>query len=333
VTDEKAPREKRKKKSEDAAAPTSAARAGRAAIVGRPNAGKSTLLNALLGQKLVIATPTPGTTRTSVLAVYQTKTPPTQIAFIDTPGLHRPKSALGKVLVDEARAGLAEASVVLFLVEAPAESRGQKKVNLPATMHPEDEPVLALAKDAGVPIILVVTKIDRLKDKRFLLPFIALYQAAHDFAAIVPISSVRGENLDALVAEIRERLPEGLLYDAEFFTDRPERFFVAELVREAAIEQVRAEVPHGLACTIDEYSDEPKIVRIKATLVVEKDSHKGIVVGAGGQRIKAIGTAARHQIEAFLERKVHLDLWVKVIVGWTGKPNEAKRLATEVERT
>lgn len=330
MTDAAPPKKKRKK---PATTEEVAPRAGRAAIVGRPNAGKSTLLNALLGQKLAIVTSTPGTTRTAVLAVYQSKSPSTQIAFVDTPGLHRPKSALGKVLVDEARSGLAEASVVLFLVEAPAEARGQKKVVMPSAVHPEDEPVLALAKEAGVPVILVVTKIDRLKDKRFLLPFIAMYQAAMDFAAVVPISSVRGENLDALVAEIREHLPEGLLYDEAFFTDRPERFFVAELVREAAIEQVRAEVPHGLACTIDEFVDEPKLVRIKATLVVEKDSHKGIVVGAGGARIKAIGTAARIRIEAFLERRVHIELWVKVIDGWTGKPNEAKRLATEVERT
>ncbi len=331
MTDPKPPPKKRKKQPEQT--PPKDARAGRAAIIGRPNAGKSTLLNALLGQKLVIVTSTPGTTRTSVLAVYQSKAPPTQIAFIDTPGLHRPKSALGRVLVEEARGGLMEASVVLLLVEAPAESRGQKKVNVPQAIHPDDEPVLALAKDSGLPVILVLTKIDRLKDKRFLLPFISMYQAAHDFAAIVPISSVREENLDVLIAEIRAHLPEGLLYDAEYFTDRPERFFVAEMVREAAIQQVRAEVPHGLACTIDEYMEEPNIVRIKATLVVEKDSHKGIVVGAGGARIKAIGTAARHEIERFLGRKVHIELWVKVILGWTGKPNEAKRLATEVERT
>lgn len=315
------------------AAPTTAAdaRAGRAAIVGRPNAGKSTLMNALVGQKLVIATPLPGTTRSSVLAVYTTDDPPTQIAFIDTPGLHRPKSALGSVLVDQAKLGLSEANVVVFVATVPEDrilARGVEHLRVPTAA---DEEILALVREAGVPVILALNKVDRLKDKRFLLPILERYQAAYPFAAIVPISATRKIQLDALVAEVRSRLPEGLLYADDFFTDRPERFFVAELVREAAMKQTRQEVPHGVAVVIDQYIENPDLVRITATLVVEKDSHKSIVIGARGARIRDIGKEARLAIEAFLEQKVYLELWVRVDEGWTSNPTKARKRVLETE--
>lgn len=308
-------------------------RAGRCAIVGRPNAGKSTLLNALLGQKLVIATSKPGTTRSSVLAVYSSENPPTQIAFVDTPGLHRPKSALGSVLVEQAKAGLEEVDVVVFVATVPDQRAVDKGLNVNRVPSAADEEILALVRATGKPTILALNKIDLLKDKRWLLPIIERYQAAYAFDAVVPLSALRGRQLDGLVAEVRARLPEGRLYDPEFLTDRPERFFVAELVREAAMEETRQEVPHGVAVEIEQYVETPEMVRIAATLVVEKDSHKAIVIGARGSMIKTIGSRARAEIEAFLERKVFLELWVRVDEGWTGDPNRARRRVHETEGT
>jgi GTP-binding protein Era len=303
-------------------------RSGRVAIVGRPNAGKSTLLNSLLGQKLAIATSRPGTTRSCLLGVYASMNPPTQVAFIDTPGLHRPKSALGKVLKEEAEVGLAEADLVVFMTEPPAKPRKGEEVKL----HAGDVEVLELVVASGRPMLLVVNKIDRVKDKKLLLPFLELLNASYSFEATIPISARDGWQLKELVEEIRERLPEGLLYeDFDFVTDRPERFFVAELVREAAIAQTREEVPHGVAVVIDRFIDETDRAYIDATIVVEKPSHKGILIGAQGQRIKAIGIESRREIEAFLGRKAVLKLWVKVIEGWTSKPTEARRLVHEVE--
>ncbi len=311
---------------EDATEEPTPARSGRCAIVGRPNVGKSTLLNSLLGQKLAIATSRPGTTRSCLLGVYASKNPPTQIAFLDTPGLHRPKSALGKVLKEEAELGLAEADVVVFMTEAP----GKPKKGEEPKLHAGDAEVLELVAAAGRPTLLVVNKVDRVKDKKALLPFLAMMNERHAFEATIPVSARDGVQLKELVEEIRGRLPEGILYeDFDYLTDRPERFFVAELVREAAITQTREEVPHGVAVVVDRYVDETERTYIDATIVVEKPSHKGILIGAQGQRIKAIGIESRQAIEAFLERKVVLKLWVKVIEGWTNRPDEARRLVSE----
>lgn len=304
------------------------ARAGRCAIVGRPNVGKSTLLNALLRQKLVIATPRPGTTRSSVLGVYASDDPPTQIAFVDTPGLHRPKSALGKVLLEQAQLGLADADVVLFMTDPP--KRKDREAGH-VGVRPDDESVLKLLADVKAPILLAVNKVDLIKDKTRLFPIIEAYQERHDFAATIPISAVKRTGLDGLIQEIREGCPEGRLYDDEFLTDRPARFFAAELVREAVMRHTRQEVPHGAACVIDEYENDGGLTRITASIIVEKKSHKGIVIGKAGARLKTIGTEARHEIERMIERKVFLKLWVKVVPGWTAKPTEARRLATEVE--
>ena len=302
-------------------------RAGRVALVGRPNVGKSTLLNAALGQKLAIATPTPGTTRTCLLGVYASDEPPTQIAFIDTPGLHRPKSALGRVLREQAALGLEGSDAVVMMIEVP---RGRGA----GTISEQDAAVLELVQAAGRPTVLVINKVDLVRDKSRLLPLIDAVAAQLSPEAVVPVSALRGTNLDALLAELRALLPEGRLYDDgdDVLTDRPERFFVAELLREAAIAETRAEVPHGLACVIDTFEERGGLVRIEATIVVEKESHKGIVIGARGARLKAIGTAARGEMERLLERKVFLKLWVKVMPKWTANPAVARRLATEVEQ-
>lgn len=298
------------------------ARAGRCAIVGRPNVGKSTLLNALLGQKLVIATPRPGTTRTSVLGVYASHAPPTQIAFVDTPGLERPKGALGHVLSDNAQRGLTDADAIVLVTEPP-------KNPAFATIDHGDQTVLRMLEGSTAPVVLAINKVDRLKDKARLLPLIDAYQSARTFSAVVPISATRRTNLDALVSEIRGVLPTGLMYDADFFTDRPERFFVSELIREAAMLNTRHEVPHGIACELETYREEAELVRIEGTLIVEKTSHKAIVIGQQGKTIKQISTDAREQIEALVGRKVYLRLWVKAVPGWTRDPNKARALAVE----
>ncbi len=295
---------------------------GRCAIIGRPNVGKSTLLNALLRQKLVIATPRPGTTRSCVLGVYTSDNPPTQIAFVDTPGLERPKGALGRVLSDSARRGLTDADVTVLVTEAP-------KMKGTAEVNDKDRTVLQTLEAFEMPVILAINKVDTLKDKDKLLPFIDAYRKAREFEAVVPISATRRINLDALLDEIRNNLPEGLLYDADFLTDRPERFFVSELIREAAILNTRQEVPHGIACRLESYREEPEIVRIEGSLIVEKASHKAIVIGSQGETIKRISTQAREQIEALLERKVYLRLWVKAVPGWTRDPVKARELAIE----
>ncbi|MBX3269460.1 MAG: GTPase Era [Sandaracinaceae bacterium] len=292
------------------------ARAGRVAIVGRPNVGKSTLLNAVLGQKLAITTPRPGTTRSCLLGVYYREEPPTQIAFIDTPGLERPRSVLGRVLAEEAQGSLEDADVVLFLVDA---TRGDPIAR-------EDEEVLSRIRLVDKPVVLALNKVDRVKDKTELLPKLAAWHERHALDALVPLSALRGDNVEALFGELRARLPEGELYPPDFLTDRPERFFAAERVREAIIGHTREEVPHAVAVTIEEFADEPGLTRIAATIHVDRTSHKGILIGAGGERLKAIGTAARLEIEELLERKVFLKLWVKVDEDWTRDAERVRRL-------
>ena len=299
-------------------------RSGRCAIVGRPNVGKSTLLNAILGQKLVIATPRPGTTRSCVLGVYASADPPTQIAFVDTPGFERPKGALGHVLIDSAKRGLLDCDTVVFVTEAP-------KPSAPAAVHEKDLAVLEALEASNAPVVLVINKVDKLKAKERLFALIEAYQEKRTFEAIVPTSATRGTNLDALLNEIRGTLPEGLIYDPDFLTDRPERFFVSELVREAAMLNTRQEVPYGIACELDSYQEDGDLVRLEGTMVVEKPSHKAIVIGTRGETIKKISTEAREQIEALIDRKVYLRLWVKVVPGWTRDPVQARQLAIKEE--
>jgi len=300
-------------------------RSGRCAIIGRPNVGKSTLLNRLIGQKLAIATHRPQTTRACLLGVYASDDPPTQIAFVDTPGLHRPQNALGRALVENAKAGFTDADVVLLLVEVDPKSRAE------ALIRGEDREALTALAKGGRPVILGINKIDQLKQRSDLLPLLEALQARSEFAAMVPISAKSGSNLAGLVTEIRRHLPEGLTYDPDVLTDKPERFFAAELIREAAMVQTRQEVPYSVAVLIDRFVDEPGITRIAATIVVAREGHKGIVIGKGGQRLKEIGTAARKGMEDLLQRKVFMELWVKVVPNWTEDPRRVRELVGEQE--
>lgn len=290
-------------------------RGGRVAIVGRPNVGKSTLLNALVGQKLAIVSERPGTTRSCLLGVYMA--PGTQIAFVDTPGLERPRSVLGRALVEEAQSSLEECDAILFIADA---NKGDAK----------DAEVLAQLEGAKKPIVLALNKIDLLGDKRKLLPKLEKWNGRAKLAALVPISAKDGDNVEALLSELAALMPEGLLYEGDFLTDKPERFFVAERVREAILAHTREEVPHGVAVQIEEMKEEPAITRIGAVVLVDKASHKGILIGKRGAMLKAIGTAARAEIEALLEKKVFLRLWVKVEEDWTHDPHKVRRYTREV---
>jgi GTP-binding protein Era len=297
-------------------------RSGRVAIIGRPNVGKSTLLNNLLGQKLAIATPKPGTTRSTLLGVFVQDDPPTQIAFIDTPGLHRPQNALGRALVAEAKSSWQDADAIVCMTEvSPAGS-----LTFPSA---PDADVLAQLRDVKTPIVLVINKVDRIKTKSLLLPLLERASQSFRFASVVPLSALRKDNLDALVRALRELLPEGLAYAPDLLTDKPQRFFVSELVREAVLNHTRDEVPHGVAVIVDRFEEGPELHRVAATIVVSKDAHKGIVIGKGGERMKQIGSEARLAMEELFERKVFIELWVKVIPGWMDDPAKVQRLVRE----
>lgn len=298
-------------------------RAGTCALVGRPNVGKSTLLNALLGERLAIATATPQTTRAKLLGVVHLAEPPTQVGFLDTPGLHAPQNALGRALVIEASGAIAEADVVVMLTDVSTRAAAS------ASVREDDEPVLAAIGRARGPVVLAINKVDRLRDKGALLPLIEAYSARHPFAAVVPISATRSVGLDALIGEVRARLPEGRRWEEDTLTDRPERFFAIERVREAVIARTRQELPHAVAVTLDRWQEpvgERGITRIEATIHVEKPGQKGIVIGAGGTALRAIGERARLAIESFLGRRVFLGLHVRVTPGWTRDPKKAREL-------
>jgi GTP-binding protein Era len=277
-------------------------RAGFVSILGRPNAGKSTLLNALLGEKVAIVASRPQTTRTSIQGVLTLKD--AQIVFVDTPGIHKSTTLLNKRMMDTVRAS-AEADVVLLVVDSLA----------PFT--DEDVQAVDLVKKIHSPAIAVFNKIDRLESKPKLLALIDRYRSLHDFAAYVPVSAMKGEGLDVLRQEIVQRLPEGpALYPEDHLTDQPERFLAAELVREKALLLTRQEVPHAVAVMVDQWEDTPGLLRIAATIYVERPGQKAILIGAGGALLKKIGTLARQEIEKLVHKKVFLQTFVKVRPNW-----------------
>ena len=282
-------------------------RSGFIAVVGRPNVGKSTLINSLLGQKLLIMSDKPQTTRNQLLCILTTDT--AQMLFLDTPGIHKPKHKLGEFMVSQAEKTLRDVDVTLFVVDA-TEERG-----------PGENFILEYLAKSDVPVILVVNKIDQLSGPDAVLAVINRYAHTINFHAVVPISALEKTNLNKLLELIEAELPEGpMFYPADMVTDQPERFIVAELVREKLLHVMRDEVPHAIAVEVDEMKTrENDDVYIRANVYVERESQKGIVIGAGGNILKEVGRLARQEIEAMLGNRVYLELWVKVKKDWRNK--------------
>ncbi|HXN96382.1 MAG TPA: GTPase Era [Candidatus Acidoferrales bacterium] len=287
-------------------------RSGFVAVVGRPNAGKSTLVNRLVGQKIAIVTSKPQTTRNRIQGIV-TK-PQGQIVFIDTPGLHEADSALGRQMMQEVAAALEGIDVLLLMVDA-------------SRMHPHaDDLLLEKAKRFRGKTILALNKVDRLPKPK-LLPQIDAFAKAFDFAAILPISALNGAGCEELLGEILKQLPEGEPYFPEDqVTDQPERFLAAEIIREKAIQVMYHEVPYALAVVVEKYEETPKLLRIEAVMNVERDSQKKILIGHKGEMLKKIGTEARKELEAILSSKIYLGLFVKVAPDWRENPQKVREL-------
>lgn len=277
-------------------------KSGFAAIIGVPNVGKSTLLNTIAGQKIAIISDKPQTTRNKILAIYTTDEE--QIIFTDTPGIHHPRNKLGQFMVDAAGDSVKDTDVILFVADAT-----QRIQDI------EREISQGMA-NSDIPCILVLNKIDLLK-KEDLLPKIADYSNIREFDAIVPISAKTGDGVDILINAIREYIPEGpMFYDSETVTDQPERQITAEIIREKMLWLLDKEVPHGIAIEITKMQELENITNVYATIYCEKPAHKGIIIGKGGAMLKEIGTLARKDIEKMLDKKVYLELWVKVKNDW-----------------
>ena len=286
---------------------TTGFRSGFVSILGRPNAGKSTLLNALVGSKIAIVADKPQTTRAAIQGVVTTEW--AQIVFVDTPGIHEADSPINMRMMEMVRAALDERDLLLFVADA---SR---------PFVPADSKALDLVRKCGTPVILVLNKIDLLEDKSRLLPLIDRYRELHEFAECIPVSAESGENLDLLRKAILARLPQGPAYfPPDHLTDKPERYLAAELVREKILLETRQEVPHSAAVLVDKWEEGPRLIRIYATVYVEKEGQKGILIGAGGSKLKRIGALAREEMERFFGRKIYLDLHVKVQPGWREMP-------------
>lgn len=282
---------------------------GFACIIGRPNAGKSTLLNALVGEKLAIISPKPQTTRNRILGVIHLARkkgrPAAQVILIDTPGIHRPDSSLGRKMMVEVREALEGCNLLLAIVDA-------SRPNSPA-----DQFVLSLVKKSNTPAFLLLNKIDLLPNKQALLPIIEHYSGLHDFKETIPISARKRQGLDLLLDRLVSNLPQGPSYFSEDqVTDQPLRFMAAEAVREQILQSTGEEVPYAATVLIDAFDEGPKLTRIAATIYCERDGQKAILVGKRGQMLKKIGTAARLQIEKMVHTRVFLELFVKVRPGW-----------------
>lgn len=298
-------------------------RSGFVALVGRPNVGKSSLLNALVGEQVAISTPRPQTTRTRIRGILHR--PRAQIVFVDTPGIHARAHQLNRFMLAEARAALGEVDLAVLLVEA--RGRGARP-----EQDPEDRLALEVLARAGVPALLAVNKIDTLPDKRGLLPLMKAYAELGRFEELLPISALKRLGLEPLVQAIETRLSEGPPYFPEdMYTDQPVRSLVAELIREAAMQRVDEEVPYSLAAQVDSFEEVPGkgLVRIEARLFVERESQKGIVIGRAGSRLKQIGVAARAAIERLLERRVYLGLQVKVSAEWSRTAGGLRKVGYE----
>ena len=279
-------------------------KSGFAAIIGRPNVGKSTLMNHLIGQKIAITSRKPQTTRNRIQTVYTSERG--QIVFLDTPGIHKAKNKLGEYMVNVAQRTFQDADVILWLVEA-SDYIGAGERHIAQQL-----------KRTKLPVILVMNKVDRV-EKKEIPGYIEAYRKILDFAEIVPVSALRSVNLDTLLDCIFKYLPYGpQFYDEDTVTDQPQRQIVAEMIREKALRCLEEEIPHGIAVTIEQMKERPEggLVDIEATIICERDSHKGIIIGKQGAMLKKIGSQARTEIEKMLEEKVNLKLWVKVKKDW-----------------
>ena len=279
-------------------------RSGYVSITGRPNVGKSTFMNRVLGQKISIVTPKPQTTRNRVLGIKNL--PGAQVIFLDTPGIHKPKHGLGEFMNLEARQAVKDVDVVLFLVEPEMPSK-------------QDSLIVRSFRGLNKPVVLLVNKCDRVR-KESILPVIAAYAELYDFDSIFPVSALKGEGLDEVLLRLVELLPEGpQFYPEDMITDNLERFLVAEMVREKVMLLTDEEVPHAAAVEIMEWTERENKIFVRADIIVEKSTQKGIIIGKKGERLKRIGTQARADIESLLGTGVYLELFVKVKEQWRRK--------------
>ena len=277
-------------------------KSGFVTLIGRPNVGKSTLMNYLIGQKIAITSNKPQTTRNRIQTVLTTDEG--QIVFVDTPGIHKAKNKLGEYMVNVAEKTLNEVDVVLWLVESTT------------FIGAGEQHIAKHLQRVKTPVILVINKVDSVKREE-ILPAIAAYKDIYDFSDIVPVSARSGDNTDELLRVIMKYLPYGpQFYDEDTVTDQPERQIVAELIREKALHSLQDEIPHGIAVAIDRMKMQNKVMHIDATIICERDSHKGIIIGKQGSMLKKIGSTARYEIERMLDCKVNLKLWVKVKKDW-----------------
>ena len=294
-------------------------KSGFVTLIGRPNVGKSTLMNLLIGQKIAITSNKPQTTRNRIQTVLTTDEG--QIVFVDTPGIHKAKNKLGEYMVNVAQRTLNEVDVVLWLVE-------------PSTFIGAGENhIIEQLKRVNTPVILVINKTDMVKKEEILLS-IDTYRKEYDFAEIVPVSARTGDNTEELIKVILKYLPYGpQFYDEDTVTDQPERQIVAEIIREKALHALQEEIPHGIAVAIDMLKMKNKVMHIDATIVCERDSHKGIIIGKQGSMLKKIGSTARYEIEKLLDCKVNLKIWVKVQKNWRDSDFQMKNFGYHEDET
>ena len=285
-------------------------KSGFVSIVGRPNVGKSTLMNNVVGEKIAIMSDKPQTTRNTIQAVYTDDE--AQIIFLDTPGIHKPKNKLGEIMVKAATDAFSNVELILFVVDS------SRKIG------PGDRRIMEDLRGVKTPIVLVINKIDQLKDKDELFDIIKMYDKENLFKEIVPISALKGKNVNTLVEVIKNDLEEGPKYFPDYMiTDQPERVLIAELIREKVLHYVDDEVPHGVAVEIERMRkrENRDIIDVSAVIYCERDSHKGIIIGKGGRKLKGIGKSARQDIELLLGSQINLQLWVKVKENWRNLQN------------
>lgn len=285
-------------------------KAGFIAVVGRPNVGKSTLMNNVVGEKIAIMSDKPQTTRNTIQAVYTDDE--SQVVFLDTPGIHKPKNKLGEIMVKAATDAFSNVDLILFVVDS------SRKIG------PGDRRIMEDLRGSKTPIVLVINKIDQIEDKDELFDIIKMYDDEKMFKEIVPISALKGKNVKTLINVIKEDLEEGPKYFPDYMvTDQPERVLIAELIREKVLHYVDDEVPHGVAVEIERMKarKDKEIIDISAVIYCERDSHKGIIIGKGGRKLKGIGKSARQDIELLLGSQINLQLWVKVKENWRNLQN------------